>query len=120
MVKAVQTEEQAVSNIAIVGFGPKGFYAFERLVAQLKALKIQDPVAIHLFNQNEFFAAGNVYRPDQPSYLLMNYANSNINCWTDEEPPAILENTPDFVSWLRSQPAYSSEIKPEGFAPERG
>ena len=73
MVKAVQAEEQAASNIAIVGFGPKGFYAFERLVAQLKARKVKKPIAIHLFNQNEFFAAGNVYRPDQPSYLLMQY-----------------------------------------------
>lgn len=117
MVKTVEPEEQAVSNIAIVGFGPKGFYAFERLLAQLQARKVQKPIAIHLFNQNEFFAAGNVYRPDQPSYLLMNYANININCWIDEEPPAILENTPDFVSWLQGKPAYSSEAKAEAFAP---
>jgi len=117
MVRTVTKEKQRTFNVAIVGFGPKGFYAFERLLAQLKARKVQDPVAIHLFNQNKFFAAGNVYRPDQPSYLLMNYANSNINCWTDEGPPAILEPTPDFVSWLQSKPEYIREAKAEAFAP---
>ncbi|EPR65318.1 FAD/NAD(P)-binding protein [Cyclobacterium qasimii] len=93
-------ENASTYNIAIVGVGPKGYYAFERLLAQLKAREIQDPIAIHLFNQNKFFAAGNVYRPDQASYLLMNYANKNINSWTDEEPRAIIDETPNFVNWL--------------------
>ncbi|WP_339710665.1 FAD/NAD(P)-binding protein [Cyclobacterium amurskyense] len=118
MVKSEAEKMQDVPrfNIAIVGLGPKGFYAFERLLAQLKAREIQEPVAIHLFNQNQFFAAGNVYRSDQAPYLLMNYANKNINCWTDELPTAILADRSDFVSWLQNKTEEPNEALEEDFA----
>lgn len=66
-------------NIAIIGVGPRGLYGFERLLAQIKKRRLKQPIAIHLFNQNKFFWAGNIYRSDQPPYLIMNYANKNIN-----------------------------------------
>lgn len=106
----------SIFNIAIVGLGPKGFYAFERLVAQLKARQITQPIAIHLFNQNEFFGAGNIYRDDQPPYLIMNYANKNINCWTDELPKAITTSTLSFVDWLQSKTDDAKEHLEESFA----
>lgn len=119
MVRAVTEKMQNVSafTIAIVGLGPKGFYAFERLLSQVRAREIQYPVVVHLFNQNEFFAAGNVYRPDQAPYLLMNYANKNINCWTDELPQAALEETPDFVHWLQNKKEGSNGALDAEFAP---
>ncbi|WP_339926384.1 FAD/NAD(P)-binding protein [uncultured Cyclobacterium sp.] len=114
--EADNIQDVSTFNIAIVGLGPKGFYAFERLVAQLNAGAIQHPVAIYLFNQNPFFAAGNVYRPDQASYLLMNYANKNINCWTDEPPSSVLDSRHDFVSWLKNINESPTAVKEDGFA----
>lgn len=88
-------------SVAIIGFGPKGFYGFERLVAYLSQAMVQTPVEIHVFNNTQFFAAGDVYRTDQPKYLIMNYANRNINGWSVQEPLPKVENTVDFVAWLR-------------------
>ena len=89
-------------KIGIIGFGPKGFYGFERLIAYLKEVSIARTIEIHVFNNNRFFAAGDVYRLDQPDYLIMNYANRNINSWALLEPMPAVNSIPDFVSWLKS------------------
>lgn len=86
--------------IGIVGFGPKGFYGFERLIAYLREHNIDRSIQIHIFNNTSFLASGDVYRTDQPEYLIMNYANRNINGWILQEPYAPATSTPDFISWL--------------------
>ena len=91
---------EAQFTIGIVGFGPKGLYALERLLAHLKTSSIKTPIAIHIFNQNHFFGAGNVYRIDQPPYLIMNYANENIDSWFRGNPDAIFPKPPNFCKWL--------------------
>ena len=91
---------EAQFTIGIVGFGPKGLYALERLLAHLKTASIKTPIAIHIFNQNHFFGAGNVYRNDQPPYLIMNYANENIDSWYRGKPDAIFPKPPNFCKWL--------------------
>ena len=88
-------------KIGIIGFGPKGFYGFERLAAFLHEASIFQSIEIHLFNTTRFFAAGDVYRTDQPDFLIMNYANRNINSWTLREPLSIVKNPKDFISWLK-------------------
>lgn len=94
-------ENRKTYRIGIIGFGPKGFYGFERLVAHLNQNTFYQLIEIHIFNTTEYFAAGDVYRTDQPEYLIMNYANRNINCWSLEEPISNVEETADFVSWLK-------------------
>ncbi len=79
-------------KIAIVGLGPKGLYGFERILAQLKANPVDKIVEIHLFNKTEFMGSGDVYRSDQPAYLLMNFANKHINMWTEELPLSVVKN----------------------------
>ena len=91
---------KAQFTIGIVGFGPKGLYALERLLAHLKTSSIKTPIAIHIFNQNHFFGAGNVYRSDQPPYLIMNYANENIDSWYRGRPDAIFPKPSNFCKWL--------------------
>ncbi|TDT40449.1 FAD-NAD(P)-binding protein [Maribacter spongiicola] len=90
-------------KIGIIGFGPKGFYGFERLVAYLNEAKISKTTEVHIFNNTAFLASGDVYRTDQPDYLIMNYANRNINSWVLKEPFSMASATPDFVTWLTAK-----------------
>ncbi len=85
-------------NFGIVGFGPKGFYAFASLQKALEASTSIKPVQLHLFNSHRFFAAGPNYSPDQPEYLLINYSIEHINAWTESEL-----DDPDkltFLDWI--------------------
>jgi len=118
MVRRKGNKMQATStfNIAIIGVGPKGFYGFERLLAQIRERKLKQPIAIHLFNQNKFFGAGNVYHNDQADFLIMNYANKNINIWSEAQPKAINEETPNFISCLSKENESSIDQLAEGFA----
>ena len=72
--------ESAEIHIGIIGLGPKGFYGFERLVAELDRCDDCSAITIHLFNETENFASGWIYDPNQPEYLLMNYPNKYISC----------------------------------------
>ena len=65
-------------HIGIVGFGPKGLYSFERLLAYLNHFKVETQVHIHLFNESSSFGAGWVYHKDQPEYFLMNLSLIHI------------------------------------------
>ncbi|WP_299801176.1 FAD/NAD(P)-binding protein [uncultured Maribacter sp.] len=92
-----------IYKIGIIGFGPKGFYGFERLIAYLNEAEISKSIEVHIFNNTSFLASGDVYRTDQPEYLIMNYANRNINSWVLKEPFSIASSTPDFVTWLTAK-----------------
>ena len=102
-------------KIGIVGFGPKGFYAFERLIAYIKAYNLFEHIQVHIFNSTGFLASGDVYRQDQPEYLIMNYTNGNISGWALQEPFSVVPKTPDFVSWLGNN-NYGS-TSPNSYAP---
>ena len=68
-------------KIAIIGMGPKGLYAFERLVHELEIHGAPVDLKILLFESSGNFGCGKIYDPDQPSYLSMNYPNRNIDVW---------------------------------------
>ncbi|MEH6679198.1 MAG: FAD/NAD(P)-binding protein [Sediminicola sp.] len=87
-------------TIGIIGMGPKGLYGLERLLAALTSDLVQMAIDVHLFNTTSFFGSGDVYRSDQPSYLLMNYANYNISLWPDSDPEPVGYDRPTFVQWL--------------------
>ncbi|MGY8914428.1 MAG: FAD/NAD(P)-binding protein [Flavobacteriales bacterium] len=116
MEEKIQNNDEAYT-VGIVGLGPKGLYGLERLLAQLGDMNLECPVHIHVYNQNEFFGAGDIYRCDQPSHLIMNYSNRNINMWTNELPNCILEDTPDFTTWLSSKTGIPEAHNKNGFAP---
>ncbi len=87
-------------KIAIVGLGPKGLYGFERLLARLNSNLINDPLEIHLFNKTRFMGSGDVYRSDQPGYLLMNFSNKHINMWPNEAPQPLVQHPERFSQYL--------------------
>lgn len=87
-------------KIAIIGLGPKGMYGFERLLAELKASPCLTKVDIFLFNRTRFMGSGDVYRSDQPKYLLMNFPNKHIQMWTEDFPPSVKDECLSFLEFL--------------------
>jgi len=71
-------------RVGIIGGGPKGVYAIERLASIWQSHHHDEPLEIICFNKDEHFASGPNYRTDQPDYLLINYSLGNVNFWTDE------------------------------------
>lgn len=106
-------------KIAIVGLGPKGFYALERLLAQLNTSSVTTFVEIHIFERSGFFGAGFVYQPNQPAYLLMNYPNRNINAWSDELPILNVPEQLNFTQWLDQDKQTAKTSNPDGYSPRK-
>ncbi len=92
-----------VHKLAIIGGGPKGTYGFERLAAQFKVEPPAYKVEIHVYNKSPHFGAGDIYRPGQPSYLLMNNPAGDITMWIDEKPRAVVDEPLSFTDWLRGE-----------------
>ncbi len=94
------TSKSAVFKIALVGMGPKGLYGLERLLAHLSKIQTRSRIEIHLFNKTSYLGCGDVYRVDQPDYLLMNYSNGFIDMWDTTGPKPIVADPMPFVDWI--------------------
>ncbi|MEM9557689.1 MAG: FAD/NAD(P)-binding protein [Acidobacteriota bacterium] len=104
-------------SIAIIGAGPKGLYAFERLAAHLKARPPREAVEIFVFDRTGRFGAGPVYHPEQPEYLLLNFSIGHIDLWAREEPPAVTDDTPSMLAWCQRQECaeIATELGPDSY-----
>lgn len=91
-------------KVAIIGGGPKGIYGFERLAAWLKIHPPSEKTEIHIFNRSDSFGAGENYRTDQPSWLLMNNPVGDINMWGEEKPIPVVPKPLSFTEWLSRNP----------------
>lgn len=85
------------THIGIIGFGPKGFYGLERLLAELELIE-HKKVCIHLFNHTSNFATGWVYDIKQPDFLKMNYPNQFVSLQPISAPSAICK-LKSFSEW---------------------
>lgn len=101
--------------VAIVGGGPKGFYALEQLLTLWKNNPPQQETCIHWFNSNCYFACGPNYRTDLPDYLLINYSIGNINCWPQGQH-AFVKNALPLADWIRQNLQGVAEVNPLDFA----
>ncbi len=68
-------------RVAIIGLGPKGLAALERLLDHASALKAGRRLHVDVFESHEAPGAGPNYDPGQPSYLLMNFAAEAVDMW---------------------------------------
>ncbi len=66
-------------RIAIVGMGPKGLFALERVLHH--ARRTTTAVLVDVFEPHPFPGAGPVYDPRQPAYLRMNFPSQRIDLW---------------------------------------
>ena len=89
--------------VAIIGAGPRGLFALERLVAQAAFLPLRHPLAVHVIHDNPFFGAGSNYRPDEADYLLLNFPVSHVRAWPREAPRPAPAVTSSLLEWLRSR-----------------
>jgi uncharacterized NAD(P)/FAD-binding protein YdhS len=86
-------------RIAIVGFGPKGLHALERLLDHAAALPPRSRLDVDLFEPDPDPGAGPNYAPGQPSYLRMNYAAELIDVWWPESRAVPRSVQRSFVRW---------------------
>ncbi|MBP1161546.1 FAD/NAD(P)-binding domain-containing protein [Rhodococcus sp. PvR099] len=69
-------------EIVIVGAGPRGTIALERLCSNVTDIPADSPITIHLIDPFPA-GAGRIWHTDQPQALLMNTVASDITVFTD-------------------------------------
>lgn len=68
-------------RLAIIGLGPKGLFALERLVHHVVERGVGTKIELDVYEPNPVPGAGPVYDPDQPAYLRMNFRAEQVNLW---------------------------------------
>jgi diaminopimelate decarboxylase len=92
-------------RVAIVGLGPKGLYALERLTAFAGS----EALAVDIYEPHPTPGAGPVYDPAQPAYLRMNFVAEMVDMWpTCESDPA----RPSFSGWRTANAPDNTEAYP--------
>ncbi len=98
-------------RVAIVGLGPRGTYALERLRSH--AARAGIAVAVDAFETARTPGAGPHYEPSQPDCLRMNLPAGSVDMWP---PDARAQGRTDFVSWTaaRGRPVCADDYPPRG------
>lgn len=86
-------------RVAIVGLGPKGLFALERLLSHAGDLADGARVAVDVFEPHPAAGAGPNYDPGQPSYLRMNFAAGALDMWPPTGARVPAGERPSFVAW---------------------
>ena len=89
-------------RVAIIGIGPKGLFALERLLHHAHRAGPRTRLQVDLFEPHPAPGAGPVYDPDQPAYLRMNVAASMLDLWGDETQAVSADERRSFVDWRRA------------------
>lgn len=111
--RSISVSTKAIS-IAIIGGGPKGMYALERLLSELQACEIE--CEIHWFNEDLFFGCGPNFRTTQPEYLLINFSIGNVNVHTPNHKNSIIREFPGMYQWVRNNCRKNLTVRPTDFA----
>lgn len=82
--------------MAIVGLGPKGLFALERLLHHARPHAALD---VDLFEPHAVPGAGPVYDPGQPAYLRMNLAADRLSVWCDGSRAVAAGERLSFSQW---------------------
>lgn len=95
-------------RIALVGLGPRGTYALERLLDRCRELAPEVSLEITGFEPHPAPGAGPIYDPAQPSYLRMNFAAEMIDMWWPGRGLPAAEHRMPFESWRSARAERSS------------
>lgn len=101
--------------IAIIGGGPKGFYALDRFISKAINQNINRSINIHWFNHNRDFASGPNFQPNLPSYLIMNDCIAEISCWEESDSPHYIPNRLKLIDWIHHNKSAESNPNPSDF-----
>ncbi len=100
-------------HIAIVGAGPKGFYALDTFV-KLGREKINNTllgnrkIQIHWFNKDNHFGTGPNFHTDLPDYFLVNRYIADITC-SEEDAKNGYPNQQSLIQWLQKHSISAKE-----------
>ncbi|WP_187298449.1 FAD/NAD(P)-binding protein [Rhodococcus sp. BS-15] len=104
-------------RVAIVGFGPRGLVALERVGAHLSETDFA--ATIDVFDSSRSDGWG-VHDPDLPEFIRLNTIASQLTVYTDAEmvfPGAPTKPGPTFYEWVRDNGQtvveYGDERRPE-------
>ncbi|QNL51762.1 FAD/NAD(P)-binding protein [Olivibacter sp. SDN3] len=105
-------------HLAIVGGGPKGFYALQKLADSLRAeTYLSRQIEIHWFNSDHNFGAARNFNTDQPEYLLINNCIGTIHCFSKsnlhKEKP---EQALSLVDWIAYHKTENKSVRSLDFA----
>lgn len=100
------TSAERPLRVAFVGLGPKGLFAFERLVHHTRGLE-EGLLAVTVYEPHPVPGAGPVYDPGQPAYLRMNFAAEQVDMW-----PRDSVGGPSFSEWRRGNPELGDDPYP--------
>ncbi|MBD1426958.1 FAD/NAD(P)-binding protein [Sphingobacterium arenae] len=116
-VQARERENQSLhysNTVAIVGGGPKGLYALNHFINQLKLYPTSKYFKILWFNQDKLFGCGPNYDIHQPDYLLINYCIGHVQAFHPDYRD--YENQKSFVDWLTAVKTIDTPVAPTDFA----
>ncbi len=91
----------APHRVAIVGLGPKGLFALERLLDHARA---GAPLQVDIYEPHPAPGAGPNYDPGQPEYLRMNYTASQVDMWWPGSGAVPADQRRSFVQWAECDP----------------
>ncbi len=91
-------------RVAIVGLGPKGLFALERLLHRLADGDPSTECHVDAYEPHPAPGAGPAYDPAQPSYLRMNFRADQVDMWCPGFGVVPERDRRSFVRW-RSDPA---------------
>jgi uncharacterized NAD(P)/FAD-binding protein YdhS len=100
-------------RVAIIGMGPKGLFALERLLHQA-ALGPEARVEVEIFEPHRAPGAGPVYDPAQPPYLRMNFSSEQVDVWPTGSQAVPFDRQLSFPQWRRLEQPGSGD---EAYAP---
>jgi diaminopimelate decarboxylase len=86
------------TRIAVIGAGPKGTFALERLLAHAGA-RSSAAMEVSVFDPSGCPGAGPNYDPESPDYLRMNFASEQVDMWSRADPPAPNGGRLSFREW---------------------
>jgi uncharacterized NAD(P)/FAD-binding protein YdhS len=96
-------------RVAIVGLGPKGLFALERLLHHAHRVGAPAAMDIDLFDPCDRPGAGPVYDPAQPAYLRMNLAADGLTMWPRDSQAVPAARQLSFVAWRAQACASASD-----------
>jgi len=95
LIQAYQVQSTSY-RYAIIGGGPKGFYALKTLIKNLRDLPLSTAIQIDWFNEDSYFSCGQNFNIHQPEYMYINNCIGHINAWKVAQDTFEL----NFADWI--------------------
>jgi uncharacterized NAD(P)/FAD-binding protein YdhS len=92
-------DAERVLRVAIVGLGPKGLFALERLLDHASRLDAAIGMHVDVFEAHPVPGPGPNYDTGQPGYLRMNFAADQLDMWWPGSGIVPAGERRSFVAW---------------------